>query len=48
MKKENPKKINIVEQEDLDLLPDNVVKTLKRLKEREIKKIKLKLREYYE
>jgi hypothetical protein len=46
--KNSPKKVNIAEQEDLDLLPDNVVKTLKRLKEREVKKIKLKLREYYE
>jgi hypothetical protein len=46
MKKE--KRVNIMEMEDLSLLPDKVVKTLKRLKDREIKKIKLKLREYYE
>lgn len=46
--KKSLKKVEVIEQEDLDLLPDNVVKTLKRLKEREVKKIKLKLREYYE
>jgi hypothetical protein len=40
--------MNTVEMEDLEFLPDNVVKSLKRLKEREVKKIKLKLREYYE